>query len=237
MVWWNFSRWEREIDWMALNGLNLILSFTGQELVWQKFYTFLELTDSDIKDFFSGPAFLAWQRLGNIRRWGGPLDDGWIASQASMQKMIMARIREFGMINVLPGFAGHVPATLVKFFPEGNFTHNSGWNGFNSTYTDDYLLEPTDPIFMQIGTIFYQMLIDEFGTDHVYNCDTYNEMNPIHTDLLYLADVNKAIFQTMQAVDSDAIFLMQGWLFHSGQWLFSRSSHTTIYIVPLSVQL
>ena len=35
-VWWDWARWEREIDWMALNGINLPLAFTGQEAVWMK---------------------------------------------------------------------------------------------------------------------------------------------------------------------------------------------------------
>ena len=34
-VWWNWTRWEREIDWMALNGINLPLAFNGQEAIWQ----------------------------------------------------------------------------------------------------------------------------------------------------------------------------------------------------------
>ena len=201
---------------MAMNGLNLILSFTGQEYVWRKFYTRLGLDSSDIEHFFSGPAFLAWQRMGNIKGWGGPLDDGWINSQAKLQKQIVARIREFGMINVLPGFAGHVPAALKDMFPFSNFTRNSGWNRFNSTYSDDYLLQPNDVMFKVLGKVYYEMLIEEYGSDHVFNCDTYNEMNPSSTDLTYLADVNKAIYETMKLVDEDAVFLMQGWLFHSG---------------------
>lgn len=219
MVWWNFSRWEREIDWMAMNGLNLILSFTGQEYVWQKFYTHLGVNNSAIKSFFSGPAFLAWQRMGNIRGWGGPLDDGWIESQADLQKQIMARIREFGMINVLPGFAGHVPAALKDLYPNAGFSRNKGWGKFNSTYSDDYLLQPNDTLFMQLGKIYYQMLIDEYGSDHVFNCDTYNEMDPDSTNSTYLADVNRATYETMYSVDKDAVFLMQGWLFHSGMYI------------------
>jgi len=35
-VWWNWTRWEREIDWMAMNGINLPLAFTAQEAIWQK---------------------------------------------------------------------------------------------------------------------------------------------------------------------------------------------------------
>jgi alpha-N-acetylglucosaminidase len=32
MVWWDWERWQRDIDWMALQGINLPLSFTGQEV-------------------------------------------------------------------------------------------------------------------------------------------------------------------------------------------------------------
>jgi hypothetical protein len=37
-VWWDWRRWEKEIDWMALQGINLPLAFTGQEAVWQKVF-------------------------------------------------------------------------------------------------------------------------------------------------------------------------------------------------------
>ena len=201
---------------MAMNGLNLILSFTGQEYIWRKFYTSLGLTDAEIDAFFSGAAFLAWQRMGNLRRWGGPLDDVWMTLQAEMQIKILLSVRQFGMISVLPGFAGHVPAALKRIFPNANFTQNRGWSNFNATYSDDYLLEPTDPLFIQLGEKYYSMLTEEFGTDHVFNADTYNEMDPSSTNLTFLADTNKAIYQAMANVDKDAVFLMQGWLFHSG---------------------
>ncbi|WAR22879.1 ANAG-like protein [Mya arenaria] len=35
-VWWTWERWERHIDWMAMNGINLPLAFTGQEAMFQK---------------------------------------------------------------------------------------------------------------------------------------------------------------------------------------------------------
>jgi alpha-N-acetylglucosaminidase len=103
MAWWNWTRWERELDWMALHGINLPLSFagllwtpraqgayidsatterfpffgTGQEYVWYELYNSVGLTDDEILKYFSGAAFLAWQRMGNIRGWGGPLDANW----------------------------------------------------------------------------------------------------------------------------------------------------------------
>lgn len=35
-VWWDWARWEQEIDWMALNGINLALAWSGQEAIWQQ---------------------------------------------------------------------------------------------------------------------------------------------------------------------------------------------------------
>ncbi|KAI2583100.1 NAGLU isoform 5, partial [Pongo abelii] len=43
-VWWDWARWEREIDWMALNGINLALAWSGQEAIWQRVYLALGLT-------------------------------------------------------------------------------------------------------------------------------------------------------------------------------------------------
>ena len=63
-----WTYWEKHIDWMALNGVNLPLAFTGQEYVWYKI--FLEdynISLPDQQSFFSGPAFLPWFRMGNMR--------------------------------------------------------------------------------------------------------------------------------------------------------------------------
>jgi len=97
-AYWNWTRWEIEIDWMALNGINLPLSFTGQEYVVRK--VFNQFGVSNMDDFFPGSAFLAWQRMGNFQQWGGPLSSQWIEHQAALQKMIFQRQRNFGMVNI-----------------------------------------------------------------------------------------------------------------------------------------
>ena len=34
MCWWDFARWEKEIDFMAMNGINMPLAVVGTEAVW-----------------------------------------------------------------------------------------------------------------------------------------------------------------------------------------------------------
>lgn len=87
---------------MALWGVNLPLAFTGSEFVWKQLYLKYGLTEADLAPYFSGPAFLPWQRMGNMRGWGGPLDDDFINSQRDLQKLIVARMRSFGMVGVRP---------------------------------------------------------------------------------------------------------------------------------------
>ena len=59
-VWWNWFQWQKHIDWLALNGFNLPLAFTGQETIWRDLYLEMGLTQKEIDDYFTGPAFLAW---------------------------------------------------------------------------------------------------------------------------------------------------------------------------------
>ncbi|KAK5906466.1 hypothetical protein CgunFtcFv8_002330 [Champsocephalus gunnari] len=177
-VWWDWPRWEREIDWMALNGINLPLAFTGQEALWQEVYKALGLNQSEIEEFFSGPAFLAWNRMGNLFKFGGPLPQSWHVNQLFLQFKILERMRSFGMIPVLPAFSGNIPAGILRLFPEANVTRLGPWAHFNCSYSCSYVLDPRDPLFLQIGSLYLSQVVKQFGTDHIYNTDTFNEMTP-----------------------------------------------------------
>ena len=46
----------------------------------------------------------------------------------------------------------------------------------------------------------------EFGTDHVYNCDAFNEMRPLQTDVEYIDSIGKSVFNAMISADPQAIW-------------------------------
>ncbi|KAM9296713.1 alpha-N-acetylglucosaminidase [Gastrophryne carolinensis] len=198
---------------MALNGINMPLAFTGQETIWQKVYLSLGLTQSEIDEYFTGPAFLAWGRMGNMHTWAGPLSSSWMQKRLSLQIKIVERMRSLGMITVLPAFAGHIPSSLLRVFPKANVTRLGGWSNFNCTYSCSYILDPEDPLFQRVGGLFMTELIHEFGTDHIYSADTFNEMTPSCSDPAYLSAVSNAIFKSMVRVDPGAIWMLQGWIF------------------------
>ncbi|CAL9699636.1 unnamed protein product [Knipowitschia caucasica] len=214
-VWWDWSRWEREIDWMALNGINLPLAFTGQEALWLEVYRSLGLNQTELDEFFSGPAFLAWNRMGNLFRFGGPLSQSWHVTQLKLQFKILERMRSLGMIPVLPAFSGNIPKGILRLYPNANVTRLGPWAQFNCSYSCAYILDPQDPLFLRIGSLFLSQIIKQFGTDHIYNTDTFNEMTPPSSDPGYLSSVSRAVFSSMTSVDPQAVWLMQGWLFFS----------------------
>jgi alpha-N-acetylglucosaminidase len=68
-------------------------------------------------------------------------------------------------------------------------------------------------MFVKIGTAFINEYTKEFGTDHLYNCDTFNEMTPESNSTSYLASAGRGVFSGMATADPKAIWVMQGWLF------------------------
>lgn len=210
MAWWDWERWQKEIDWMALNGINLPLAITGEEAIWQDVYKEMGFTDKQLDGFFSGPAYFSWFWMGNIDAWGGPLPQHWKDTHKDLQKKILDRERSFGMTPVLSSFTGHVPPSFKDKFPEAK-VKKTNWD---AGFPDVYILDPEDPMFELIGKKYIEAQTRVFGTDHLYSADTFNENVPPTNDSTYLSGMSKKVFNSMAAADPKAIWVMQGWMFH-----------------------
>ncbi len=211
MSWWNWDRWEKEIDWMALHGINMPLAITGEEYIWDQVYRSYGFTDEDLNPFFSGPAYFSWFWMGNLDGWGGPLPLSWKESHKELQIKILQRERELGMKPVLPAFTGHVPASFKKYFPDAKLKKTNWGNDFEDTY----ILDADDPLFAEIGKKFLEVQSEVYGSDHLYSADTFNENEPPTDDPGYLSELSNKVFEGMKSADPEAVWVMQGWLFYS----------------------
>jgi len=209
LAWWDWDQWQRMIDWMALHGINMPLSVTGQEAVWQNVYRRWGLTDDQLAEFFVGPGFLPFGWMGCLDGWGGPLPQSWIDSHVQLQQQIVARERELGMTPVLQGFTGHVPAALRARFPDARFQRLPSWCEFPGTH----FVDPADPLFQEVGKAFVEEQTKLYGTDHLYASDTFIEMSPPSNEPQFLSNMSRAVLGAMQAADPEAKWVMQGWLF------------------------
>ena len=213
MPWWQWKDWERFIDWMALNGINMPLAITGQEAIWYEVWKEYGMTDEQIRSYFTGPAHLPWHRMSNLDKWGGPLPQSWLIHQKELQKQIVKRERELGMTPVLPAFAGHVPEALKFAQPEAKINQLSSWGGFEDKYRS-FFLDPLDPLFKDIQHRFLAKQIAIYGTDHIYGADPFNEVHPPSWEPDYLASVSNTIYTSITDVDPKAKWLQMSWIFY-----------------------
>jgi len=207
MVWWDWEQWEMLIDWMALNGINLPLSVTGQEYVWQRVCQQSGMSDVEISGFFAGPPYLPFSWMGCLDSYGGPLPEGWTESHKELQIKILERERQLGMRPVLQGFTGHVPEAIINMHP-GAKSQTVNWGEWET-----HLLDPNDPLFKEIAALYLNEQNSVFGTDHIYAADIFIEMIPPRGELDYLEDLSKAVYQGMSQVDTQAVWVLQGWPF------------------------
>ncbi|HEY5591088.1 MAG TPA: alpha-N-acetylglucosaminidase [Paludibacter sp.] len=228
MSWWDWDRWQKEIDWMALNGINMPLAVTGQNSVWKRVYNSLGFTDKELESFFSGPAYFNWFWMGNLDGWGGPLTKSFMDGHEAMQKKILNQERLLGMTPILPAFTGHVPPTFKDKFPDTKLKQTS-WVGF----PDVNILDPNEPMFTEIGKRFIEEEIRTYGTNHLYSADTFNENTPPTNDSVYLNNVSQKVYQSMALADPQATWIMQGWLFyHSDKFWKTKEIKAILNAVP-----
>lgn len=206
MAFWDWERWEKEIDWMALNGVNLPLAIVGIEQVWKNTLLKFNFSDQEIKEFIAGPAFTAWWLMGNLEGWGGPVSDEYLDQQVALQKKILARMKELGMKPVLPGFYGMVPNTLKDKFPNADIRKQGRWAG---GFERPAFLSPTDSLFNKMATVYYDELRNIFGDVEYFSGDPFHEGGNAKGIDLPVAGQN--IIYGMRNSFPQSTWVFQGW--------------------------
>ncbi|WP_195370289.1 MULTISPECIES: alpha-N-acetylglucosaminidase [Parabacteroides] len=204
MAFWDWDRWEKEIDWMALHGINLPLAMTGVESVWYNVLKKLGYNKEEINEFISGPGFMAWWLMNNLEGWGGPNPDSWYRQQTVLQKKILKRMREYGIEPVLPGYSGMVPHNAKEKLGL-NVSDPGLWCG----YRRPAFLQPTDPRFQEIASLYYKEMEKLFGKANYYSMDPFHEGGNVAG--VDLDAAGKAIMSAMKKVNPKAVWVAQAW--------------------------
>lgn len=226
MAFWDWNRWEKEIDWMALHGINLPLAVVGQECVWKNMLTKLGYTKEEINKFIAGPAFLAWWAMNNLEGWGGPNPDSWYTQQEALQKKILKRMREYGIEPVFPGYSGMVPHDANKKLGL-NVTEPALWNGF----TRPAFLLPTDARFNEIASLYYKELEKLFGKANYYSMDPFHELEDAGS--VDFDAAGKAVLKAMKQANPKATWVIQGWTENPRPEMIKNLNNGDILILDL----
>lgn len=214
---WDWARWEKELDWMALHGVNMPLATVGSEAIAQRVWLQLGLNQQGLDNFFTGPAHLPWHRMGNLNKWDGPIPEGWHKGQLALQHKILDRMYGMGFSPITPAFAGFVPEAFAQLHPELHLSPLK-WGGFPEAY-NGYVLTPGTEWFNKIGKLFIGEWEKEFGKNKFYLADCFNEMDvPVDSTnpqkkFDYLANYGKSVYQSITSANAEAVWVTQGWTF------------------------
>jgi len=211
---WDWNRWEKEIDWMAMHGINMPLIAGAHEAILYKTFSKLGLKNEEILNYFSGPAHFPWNRMGNIGSWDGPPPISFFQKQIDLAHKMQNRMKELGMHPIVHAFAGFVPKGLERIYPD-EALRELGWGGFDEKVQ---ILSPKSELFAKIGKLYIQEWEKEFGKGAFYLADSFNEMDvPLSDDpeiaKKELASYGKAVYQPIVEANPDAVWVMQGWTF------------------------
>lgn len=215
---WDEARWDRELDWMALHGIDMPLLLIAQEQVYREVFLDMGLTKEEIDAWEVGPAHLPWMRMGNLsgNSFDGPLGEAWNDSQVKLCRHVIDRMRRLGMKPICPAFGGFVPETFVKHY-DGEIDY-TGWDWVPKD-TRNYRLNPDSKAFAEVGTRFIKKWEEKFGKCKYYLSDSFNEME-IPKDKDLMTSYGDAIYKSIKDANPDAVWTMQGWTvgFQRGSW-------------------
>ena len=241
MTSWTWKRWQQEIDWMALHGINMPLQLVGLEEVWRKFLTMEEggkrkygYTDEAAKAFVAGPAFIAWWAMNNLEGWGGTAagsksgynnlagaggvqDDAWYARQKELAGKIVSAQRALGMQPVLPGWSGMVPTNFAT--KSGYATRGNGGN-WAGDFVRPLLLSVNNANYADIAADYYACLEEVMGESQYYSMDPFHEGGGAGTMEDY-----EALYAAMETAKPGSQWVIQ-------QWQWSATQKYSLTAVP-----
>ncbi len=226
MSFWDWDEWQKELDWMAMQGINLVLAINGSEEVWQNTLKKLNYSDKEISDFICGPGYQAWWLMGNLEGWGGPVSQEWIKSRTELQKNILSYMRNMKMEPILQGFYGMVPTTLKSKYPNADIRSTGKW----CNYVRPDFIMPTDSLFNSFAQTYYKELENLYGKANFYGGDPFHEGTVGNVDL---KACGHNIQKSMQEAVPGSTWVLQGWIENPAPALLSGIDKNKTLIIDL----
>ncbi len=202
---WQLPRWKHEIDLLAASGANTIMLDRGTDVVLYETFLDFGYTDRQIRAWFTLPAHLNWQLMGNMCCFGGPVSMQLLEKRAESTKQILSYMRSLGITPVLPGYYGLVPMGFAQMHPEAHLIPQGVWNGFARP---DWL-DPRDPMFAKIAADFYRHQRELFGDTSIYTMEVFQEGGTPGD--VPVGSGSVAVQRSLEAAHPGAYWMMLAW--------------------------
>jgi len=224
---WDWPRWEREIDVLALSGINALVVERGADMVLYRTFRDFGYSDAEIRAWLTLPAHQNWQLMGNLCCFNGPISAALLHKRTASAQRILARLRELGITPVLPGFYGIVPGDFHHRFPGAHVIAQGEWAGF----TRPDWLDPRDPFFARLASSFYRHQRELFGDSLIYDMEVFQEGG--NSGDVPVATAARAVQDALQAAHPGASWMMLAWEGNPRQELLAGVDRKRLLIIDI----
>ena len=222
---WDETRWQREIDILALSGMNAVLIERGTDLVLYKTFRDAGYSDEAIRKWITQPAHQNWQLMGNMCCFDEPISLELLKKRAFSAQRLIASLRRLGITPVLPGYYGIVPADFATLHPGAHVIKQGDWNGF----TRPGWLDPRDPNFDKLAESFYRHQHEMFGDSKIYDMEIFQEGGDAGD--VPVGDGARRVQAALQKAHPGALWMLMAWQKNPTQELLSALD-TSHLIIP-----
>ncbi|MBO0840418.1 MAG: alpha-N-acetylglucosaminidase N-terminal domain-containing protein, partial [Sciscionella sp.] len=202
---WTWDQWQHEIDVLAANGINEMLVYPGQALVYYDVFKRFGYTDAELRDWIPQPGHQPWWLLQNMSTFDEPISTTLLQQQAELGRKIADRLRSLGMTPVLPGYYGTVPPNFPAKNPGAHIVPQGDWVGF----TRPDWLDPRDSHFAPVASAFYADQRRLFGDSSMYKMDLLHEGGQAGD--VPVGDAAHAVQTALETAHPGATWAILGW--------------------------
>lgn len=201
----DFAAYRREIDLLALHGVNEVFVQTGAEWAYHQALQQFGYGEEELRAWIPAPAHQSWWLLQNMAGFGGPESARLLDARAALGRAIADQLRVLGMTPVLPGFFGTVPPGFAERNPGARVVPQGSWVGFARP---DWL-DPTGPVFDRLAAAYYRAQRQRFGDSTMYKMDLLHEggvLGPVDA-----SRAAGAVQGALRAAHPGATWVILGW--------------------------
>ncbi|SEO04841.1 alpha-N-acetylglucosaminidase TIM-barrel domain-containing protein [Actinacidiphila rubida] len=201
----DWAQMQRRIDVLAVDGINEVLVYEGQEAVYQQTFEQFGYSADEMRAWIPQPGHQPWWLLQNMCCQGSPISQQLIDRRAVLGRRMTGYLRQLGMTPVLPGYFGTVPPQFAQKNPGAEIVPQGTWSGFPRP---DWL-NPTTPLFDQVADTFYAQQTRMFGDSTMYKMDLLHE-GGVAGDV-NVGDASRAVQNALDRAHPGAIWAILGW--------------------------
>ena len=227
MAFFGEEEWQKELDYYALQGVNVFLDITAIEEVWRRFLLKLGYPLEKAIAFLPGPAYYAWFCMANLYGTGAPLHPNYFKRRTDLARRNHLFMRKMGMKPVLQGYSGMVPPDIKKYAPDAAIIPQGLWNGAERPA----MLRTDTASYLRIAELFYESQREVYG-----DISPYFATDPFHeggkSGRLNIRNVGRYLLDGMLKNRKDSVWIIQSWGENPSRQLLEgvadRKEHTLI---------